>query len=238
MAEAMLARAENSTMGASTAALRKTMVERQLRTFDVNDLPILQRFLEVPREAFLPSDMEPLAYSDLGLFSKGSQSGKGRYRLPPLILARMLQGADIKPTDKVLDVAGGGYSAALLAGLAREVVALESDPVLAAQARDSLKSMGAGNVRVECGPLDQGVSGARPFDVILIHGAVEEGLDGLFADLTPNGHLLAIAKTDEESGWQVVRFERSEGKPAGSRALFDARAPVLFEFAKAPAFAF
>jgi protein-L-isoaspartate(D-aspartate) O-methyltransferase len=239
MAEAALAPAENSTIGAATAALRKTMVERQLRTFDVNDIPLLRRFVETPREVFLCPELESLAYSDLGLFLKNAQGGKGRYQLPPFILARMLQSADIGPTDKVLDVAGGsGYSAALLAGLAGELVALESDPALAAKARENLKSIGVDNVRVECGPLDKGVPGAGPFDVILIYGAVEDGLDTLFAALSPNGRLLAIAKIDDESGWQVVRFERRGGRAAGSRGLFDAAAPVLPEFAKAPAFAF
>jgi protein-L-isoaspartate(D-aspartate) O-methyltransferase len=240
MAEAAIAPAEHSSVpSAATAALRRTMVERQLRPFDVIDAPVLQRFLDVPRELFLSPELAPLAYSDSSFYLKGSQSGAGRFQLPPLILARMLQGAEIGPNDRVLDVAGGaGYSAALLAGLAGEVVALESDPALAAKARENLKSIGIDNIRVECGPLDKGVSGAGPFDIILIYGAVEDGLDTLFSSLTSDGRLVAIAKTDELSGWQVVRFERFEGKAAGSRSLFDFRAPVLPEFAKAPAFAF
>jgi protein-L-isoaspartate(D-aspartate) O-methyltransferase len=240
MAEAMLAHPDKvKQIGAATAILRRTMVERQLQTFDVVDVPVLERFQDVPREAFLPADLTPLAYSDSGLFLKDSHGRKARYLLPPLILARLLQGAEIRSSDKVLDVAGGaGYSAALLAGLAGEVVALESDPALAAKANDNLKSIGVENVRVECGPLGKGAPDAGPFDVILIHGGVEEGLEPLFASLKPNGRLIAIAKIDEDSGQQVVRFERNEGVAAGSRPLFDASAPVLSEFAKAPAFVF
>ena len=117
----------------------------------------------------------------------------------------------------MLDVAGGaGYSAALLSGLAGEVVALESEPELAALARANLAKVGATQVRVECGPLDQGVPAAAPFDVILIHGAVECGLDALFEQLTPNGHLLAYRKLDEDFGMKVVWFERSEASPPAS----------------------
>lgn len=63
MAEAAEIPAEDSCsrLGATTAALRQTMVERQLRTFDVTDLPLLRRFLAVPRELFLPNDLAPLA---------------------------------------------------------------------------------------------------------------------------------------------------------------------------------
>jgi protein-L-isoaspartate(D-aspartate) O-methyltransferase len=240
MAELGLGRSDPSReLGAATAQLRRNMVERQLQTFDVNDIPLLERFLNVPREIFLPPELAPLAYSDLGLFLKDSQGRKVRYLLPPLILARMLQEAEIDSSDRVLDVAGGaGYSAALLAGLAGEVVALESDPALVAQAKENLKAAGIENVRVECGPLGRGLPAAGPFDIILIHGGVEEGLEPLLDTLKPNGRLIAIAKMDEESGQQVVRFERREGVPSAFRPLFDASAPVLHEFAKAPAFAF
>jgi protein-L-isoaspartate(D-aspartate) O-methyltransferase len=225
-------------IGSSTAALRRNMVERQLQPFDVNDVPVLERFLNIPREVFLPAELEPVAYSDLGLFLKDGQGRKVRYLLPPLILARLIQEAGIDSTDRVLDIAGGSYSAALLSGLAKEVVALESDPALAPSATGNLKDLGIENVRLEFGPLGKGVPDSGPFDVILIHGGVEEGLEPLFAQLRPNGRLLAIARTDEDSGQHVIRFERSEAAAPGARPLFDASAPVLHEFAKAPAFSF
>ncbi len=225
--------------GKATAELRRVMVERQLRPFDVTDLPVLQRFLDVPRELFLPPELTPIAYSDLAIPGRGAAGAASRAIPAPLVLARFLQCADIRPALRVLDVAGGaGYSAALLSGLAGEVVALESEPELAALARANLAKVGATHVRVECGPRETGVSAAAPFDVILIHGAVEDGLDALFEQLAPNGHLLAYKKLEKDTGMKVVRFERSERKPAGERALFDATAPLLAPFAKAPSFAF
>jgi protein-L-isoaspartate(D-aspartate) O-methyltransferase len=225
--------------GKATEELRKVMVERQLRPFDVTDLPVLQRFFDVPREFFLPPELKPMAYSDLAISGRGAAGAASRAIPAPLVLARFLQKAEIRPTQRVLDVAGGaGYSAALLSGLAGEVVALENEPELAALARANLAKVGATQVRVECGPLEKGVPAAAPFDVILIHGAVEGGLDALFEQLTPNGHLLAYKKLDEDSGMKVVWFERSEGKPAGERPLFDATAPLLAPFTNAPGFAF
>ncbi|MBI1981303.1 MAG: protein-L-isoaspartate O-methyltransferase, partial [Methylocystis sp.] len=119
--------------GEATATLRHTMVERQLRPYDVTDVPLLERFLSVPRELFLPDSLAPLAYSDLAVTVK-SAGGRKRSLLPPLVLARMLQAAEIKATDKALDIGGAGYSAALLSGLAEKVVALECDPDLFARA--------------------------------------------------------------------------------------------------------
>lgn len=240
MAEAALAPADTrSDKGSATAVLRQTMVERQLRTFDVTDIPLLRQFLNAPREIFLPHDLAPLAYSDSSLVLKGEDGRRLRHLLPPLILARLLQEAQIRETDKVLDIGGGtGYAAAIAAGVAGEVVALESDPRLAASAKSYLQALGVGNVRVELGPLPNGVPAAAPFDVIVVEGAVEDGLDRLFAQLTDDGRLIAIAKADDEAGWAVTLFERSAGRAAGARALFDATAPVLEGFEKARGFVF
>jgi protein-L-isoaspartate(D-aspartate) O-methyltransferase len=215
------------------------MVERQLRPFDVTDIPVLQRFLDTPREAFLPPELAPLAYSDLAIVIKGDSVRKPRSLLPPLVLARLLQGADIRPTDKVLDIGGAtGFSAALLAGLAGEVVALESDPELAAWAKANLAKLGAANVRLETGPLEKGAASAGLYDVIIVHGAVEDGLEALFEQLAPGGRLLAIATMEAGAGQQVVRYERFGGEVAGARPLFSASAPVLPGFEKSAAFAF
>jgi protein-L-isoaspartate(D-aspartate) O-methyltransferase len=239
MAEAALIQADTPAYeGSATAVLRQTMVDRQLRTFDVTDLPLLRQFLSVPRELFLPHDLAPLAYSDLALTLRGEGGRPLRHLPPPLVLARMLQEAEIRETDRVLDIGGGTfYSAAIAAPLAGEIVALESDARLAETARSYLRALGVSNVHVEFGPLPKGAPASAPFDLIIVEGAVEDGLDELFAQLTENGRLLAIARTDFD-GWAVTRFDRSAGAPAGSRALFDAAAPVLEGFEKKPGFVF
>lgn len=224
-------------LGAGTAFLRRTMVERQLRPFDVTDVPVLQRFLDIPREIFLPAELAPLAYSDMAITLKDASGRKSRMLQPPLVLARFLQGAEIRESDRVLVIGGAGFSAALLAGLAGEVVALECDAGLADRARANLGTVGADKVRVEVGPLEKGFAAAAPYDAILIEGGVEAGVEALFAQLAPNGRLLAIATPETGAGQQVVRYALSDGRPAGERSLFDASAPILPGFEKAPAFA-
>jgi protein-L-isoaspartate(D-aspartate) O-methyltransferase len=227
--------AQVTKMGEATATLRHTMVERQLRPFDVTDVPLLERFLETPREIFLPDSRASLAYSDLAISVKGA-SGRKRNLLPPLVLARMLQSADVKATDRVLDIGGVGYSSALLSGLADKVVALECDPDLADCAKTGLAALGCGNVQFELGPLEKGFAGGAPYDVIIVQGRVQAGLEALFEQLTPDGRLLTIVTPETRAGQQVVRFERQDGRAAGELPLFSATAPVLDGFEKAPAF--
>ena len=221
--------------GEATATLRHTMVERQLRPFDVTDVPLLERFLSVPREFFLSEALAPLAYSDLAVTLK-SPGGNKRNLLPPLVLARLLQAAEVKSTDKALVVGGAGYSAALLSGLAEKVVALECDPDLLARAKAGLEATGRDNVQLELGPLEQGCRSAAPYDVIIVEGHAQAGLDALFEQLTPDGRLLAIVTPEPRGGQQAVRFERQAGRAAGELPLFSANAPILEGFAQSPGF--
>jgi protein-L-isoaspartate(D-aspartate) O-methyltransferase len=238
MSEAAVATVRrDAEQGQAAAKLRRTMVERQLRPFDVTDVPLLERFLDVPRELFLPASQAALAYSDLAVTVQGA-GGNKRTLLPPLVLARMLQGGEPRPGQRALDIGGAGYSAALLSGLVGEVVALECDPELAAREREGLSALGASNALVEVGPHQQGFAAGAPYDVIFLHGAVETGLDALFAQLTPNGRLLAIVTPEPGAGQHLVRFERYDGQPAGRISLLSANAPILEGFARTPSFVF
>ncbi len=238
MSEAAVATVRQyAEQGQSAAELRRTMVERQLRPFDVTDVPLLERFLNIPRELFLPASQATVAYSDLAVTVRGA-GGHRRTLLPPLVLARLLQGGQPRPGEKALAIGGGGYSAAILSGLVDEVVALESDPELAARAGDGLAAISASNARVEVGPMEQGCPASGPYDVIYIEGGVDTGLDVLFNQLTPDGRLLAIVTPEAGAGRQVVRYERQAGQPAGRISLLSVNAPVLEGFAKAPSFIF
>ncbi|MCX7899066.1 MAG: protein-L-isoaspartate O-methyltransferase [Methylocystis sp.] len=223
--------------GRDTATLRRTMVERQLRPYDVTDVPLLERFLSVPRELFLPASQSAVAYSDAAATLKAA-SGARRSLLPPLVLARLLQGAEIREDETILDIGGAGYSSALIAGLAKKVVMLESDPEIAARAKAALETLGAKNVLVEVGALEKGAPASGPYDAIIVHGAVETPLDALFAQLKLEGRLIAIARPEPGAGQQVIRFERNDGRPGGERPLFSAAAPVLEGFQQPPVFTF
>jgi protein-L-isoaspartate(D-aspartate) O-methyltransferase len=225
-----------------SAIRRRTMVDCQIRTFDVTEPQLLARILEVPREDFLPAELAPLAYSDVGLqLNPAELGGERRMLLPPFVLARLIQGASVTPADSVLDVAPAtGYSSALLVGLAGRVVALESDHSLYKSLRSNLDAFGLANVQTVLGPLAKGAPSAAPFDLIFINGAVEANLDVLFAQLKEGGRLVALKRFPGDPtgrAGKAVRYEKVNGAQ-GYRVLFDASAPVLDAFRKAEQFTF
>lgn len=221
---------------------RRTMVDCQVRTFDVTDKAVLARMLEVPRELFLPPELDPLAYSDGVLEVRpGDPAEKPRTLLPPFMLARLIQGANVDTSDKVLDVAGGtGYTAAILTGLAGSVVTLESDAKLHKLARANLDRLGSTAVATVHGPLAAGVPAEAPFDVILVNGAVEANLDPLLGQLRAGGRLVVISRQPEDRtgrASKAVRYDRIDSA-TGYRVLFDASVPVLEEFRRKEEFTF
>ena len=233
---------KGSSLLKDSMAQRQTMVDCQIRTFDVTDQRVIAGFLAVPRELFVPDEVRDLAYSDIGFSSKATTPGEEtRYLLPPLVLARLIQGGRVRTTDRVLDVAcGAGYSTAILAGLSAEVIALEASPGARSDLQDRLQSAGFGHLRALDGALEDGAPGDGPFDVILINGAVETRLDGLFAQLAEGGRLLAILRGPDDPTGRAAKamcFEKRSGE-IGHRYLFDASAPVLRAFLKAPQFVF
>ena len=102
------------------AEARQMMVEGQVHTYDVTDPRVLAAMLEVPREHFVPEDKQALAYADRDLPVTNAPGGRTpRYLLKPAVLARLIQGAEVLETDRVLDVGcASGYSSAVLAKLA------------------------------------------------------------------------------------------------------------------------
>lgn len=213
------------------AAARRMMVDGQIRTADITNLELLAAMQAVPRELFVPPALAAQAYSDSEI-----RLGNGRVLLRPMTLAKLIQAANVRPGDHVLDVGcGTGYSSAVLSHLGASVVALEEDTALARLAETALATAAAPQVQFVEGPLPAGWPAAAPFDVILFEGATEVVPNELGAQLKPEGRLAAIFGGGPAGKAMVYR--RIEGRLAG-RAAFDAAAPVLPGFAAPAAFVF
>jgi protein-L-isoaspartate(D-aspartate) O-methyltransferase len=170
------------------------MVNSQLRTGGIVDKVVLAAFLDVPRQRFVASEHESLAYVDRELPARGA---KFRRLLAPMVLARMLQAVTVAAGDRALDVAGGsGYGAALLVAMGAKVVLLESDAGAAEAAKAELHN----HVNVVAGPLDGGAAALGPFDLIVVEGAFGVLPDRLIALLADPDRLkpLFTKKTVEE----------------------------------------
>jgi hypothetical protein len=85
------------------AAARRMMVDGQVRTSDVTDPRIVAAMLELPRERFVPEGMAAMAYLDRDLPVTADRAA--RFLLKPMVLAKLIQAAEIGQGDHVLDVA-------------------------------------------------------------------------------------------------------------------------------------
>jgi protein-L-isoaspartate(D-aspartate) O-methyltransferase len=217
------------------ATARRKMVDGQVRPSDVTDIRILDAMLAVPREAFIPASQQALAYLDLDLDISEAGSAR-RFLIKPVVTAKMLQAADIGETDKVL-VAGSatGYTAAIAARLAGRVTATESDPAQAAKVLVVLAQLGLANVTFSATTAADGDPAGAPYDVIVLDGATEVAPERLYRQLTEGGRLVGVFATTKPPRAIMVTHSHED---FGSRALFDATAPVLPGLERLPAFVF
>ena len=212
------------------AARRQRMVDGQLRTCDVTDQALLAAFARIPRESFVAPAFASLAYLDREVPALGAGD---RLLLAPMVLAKLIQAANVRPGEKALDVAGGsGYSATVLLSLGAVVVALESDEGAAGAAKTLLAA--EKSVEIVTGDLAKGTAGG-PFDIILVNGAFEQSPEKLLSQLAPGGRLVGV---DASFNAMKAVFVERIGGVANRRVLFDATAPKLREFQQAPSFAF
>jgi protein-L-isoaspartate(D-aspartate) O-methyltransferase len=211
------------------AKARLNMLDGQLRPNKVTDPRLLVAMGDLPREAFLPPALHAVAYAD-----EDVPAAPGRVLLEPMILARLLQAAEVAEGTRVLVLpAGVGYGAALLARLGARVVALEAPGPLA----EALPRRAPG-VTVATGPVTEGWAAAAPYDVILIEGAVEMIPAALTAQLAEGGRLLTVRASGRRGVLgQAVRLLRAGGTVT-EVPLFDAGTPLLPEFRRAPEFVF
>src|SRR5262249_56634997 len=128
---------------------------------------------------------------DFDVPATAAERGKpARRLLKPMVLAKLVQAAEVGASDHVLDVGcASGYSSALLARLARSVTALEEEEALIRAARENLKAIGAGNVTVAAGPLTQGGEANAPYDRIFLNGATQGAAGDLCPQLQAGGRV-------------------------------------------------
>src|SRR5215831_3501428 len=170
------------------ALARRNMINSQLRPNRVTNARLLAAVEEVPRERFLPEPLRAVAYADDDV-----PLGNGRFLMEPMVLARLIQALQTEPDDSALVVASGrGYGAAVLARLVNSVVALESDPMLAAAAEQTAKELGVERVRPIVGPMEQGKPDSAPYNAILIEGAVQVIPQAILDQLAEGGRLSTV----------------------------------------------
>ncbi len=213
---------------------RFNMIEQQIRPWEVLDPQVLELLAVVRREDFVPLAHQALAFVDMEI-PTGSQPGQ--VMLAPRVQARLVQDLAVKKTDKVLEIGTGtGYTAALLAHQAAQVLSIEIDAELARQATANLQKAGVNNVKVRNADGSQGAAAEGPFDAILLSGSVAEVPQVLLDQLAVGGRLAAIV--GDEPMMRATVITRTGPSSFVTAQPWDANAPRLIGFAEPSAFRF
>jgi len=210
-------------------AMRRAMVESQLRTSDVNEPYIIEAFLAEPREDYLPPERRSAAYID-----RAVPLSADRALNPPIATARLVVEAAPRAGDKVLLIgAATGYAAALLARLGCNVTAVEEDESLAALARTALA--GKAGITLHTAPHAVGAPAGAPYDILFIDGAAEDVPQALIDQLKVDGR--AVFARLERGVTRLCVGTRTTGG-FGARAFADSEAVTLPGFVRPKTFSF
>lgn len=200
---------------ADAAAQRARMVERQLRRRGIGDVRVLAAMAAVPREIFVPERERRRAYTDGAL-----PIGHGQTISQPWIVAAIAQALALKGEERVLDVgSGSGYSVAVAARLAREVIGIERVPELAERSRAVLRDLGVANAEIIAADGSVGLPERAPFDGIAVHATAPAAPPALLEQLAVGGRLVVPIATDSADMLTVLRRSADEIDPATGAGL-------------------
>jgi protein-L-isoaspartate(D-aspartate) O-methyltransferase len=171
----------------------------RLREKGIGSLDLLRALETVPRDLFVPHRLVDLVWRDISLPIACGQSMP-----PPMVVARMLEVAQIARHHRVLEIGtGSGYATAILAHVCDELISVERFQTLVVEARARLAHIGCSNVTVlwEDGLALSPEIGR--FDRIIVHACLSSVPASLLALLADDG-LLVCARPDEGAAMESV----------------------------------
>jgi protein-L-isoaspartate(D-aspartate) O-methyltransferase len=200
----------NGNVSANTCpdfeAKRREMVAQQIHVRGIRSPRVIQAMEAVPRHLFVPQEHAALAYTDSPL-----PIGEGQTISQPFMVAAMAEALSLTGTERVLEVgAGCGYQAAVLSCLAREVIAVETRPALAAAARERLLRLGFTNARIEQSDGSLGWPACAPYDAILVAAGAPSVPQPLMDQLAEGGTLVIPVGPAEHQ--ELLRITKNEGR--------------------------
>jgi protein-L-isoaspartate(D-aspartate) O-methyltransferase len=165
---------------------RRKMVEEQIIRRGIKDKRVIEAFLKVPRDKFVPLSYRALSYVDSPL-----PIGYGQTISQPYIVALMTELLELNGKEKVLEIGtGSGYQAAILAQICKEVYTIEIVKPLKEEAEKRLKDLGYKNIKVKWGDGFLGWKEYAPFDAIVVTCAPKEIPPKLVEELKEGGKMV------------------------------------------------
>lgn len=199
---------------------RQQMVQQQVRTVEVFDADILKVLSRVPREQFVPSGLEALAFAETEL-----PLAHGQVMMTPNVEGRMLQALAIQPTDRALEIGtGSGFITACLGCLASEVTSIDLYEDFQAAAAANLEDSGVTNFDLQIMDGTQELPEGE-FDVIAATGSIEVFDPRLVMALNPGGRLFVVVGASPNMEARLVT--RTGENDWQTRSLFETDLPAL-----------
>ena len=221
-------------MPASAAVARKNMVDCQIQTNGVVSEEILAAFGHVPREQFLPREVQTVAYNDEDILL-----GAHGYILSPMTHARLLQVLSPRADDAVLNIGDcTGYASAILSSLVMTVVTLEGKSKISDASRKLWGELECNNIAVIAGENTMGCPQHAPYTAIVLNGAVSEIPAALLSQLAPGGRLVCILRRPDQRTGTITMIECDEKGCYSHKSQFDSAAPWAEGFAPRKEFRF
>ena len=200
---------------------RQNMIDGQITVNQIDHPALLAAMAMMPRERFLPSNLQMLAYSD-GVIDLAA----GGKMPPPLVQAKLLQAANLAPSDSVLIVAANcGYMAALASQMAGFVYALTQAQDQADHLSRLAVDLALDNLACGAGDPMTGYPEQGPYQAILVEGSLCNAPVALDEQLADGGCLVYVRQ--DRVGQLAKRV--SHGGYVSEIILEDLNAPLLDE---------
>ena len=215
----------------NTDFARQQMVEQQVRAWDVLNTDILDVLKNVPREQFVPTGYESLAFADTEI-----PIGHGQTMMTPTLEGRVLQALKLDSSDSVLEIGTGtGFLAACMARLAGSVTSVEIHAELLAVAAANLEDSGISDVEF----LEMDATQALPdatFDAIAVTGSIQDFDPRFVLALNPGGRLFVVVGDAPAMDARLVR--RTGDNEWETESLFETKLRPLVNGSMPPGFLF
>ena len=204
---------------------RKNMVNNQIITNKVVNPLIIEAFLSIQKEKFIPKIKKSIVYSDSEI-----AFNKERSMIKSFLLAKMIEFSKVKQNDSILVIGClSGYSVAIISQFSGYVFGLENDLNMVKEANTILSDMACHNCSINHGKLSEGLKKNMPFDKIFVEGSVEFIPNNIIQQLKEGGEIFAIFKEQKSIVGKYKVGLKYEGL-VSYRHLFDANAKLLKDF--------
>lgn len=186
---------------------RRRQLANSLRDKGITDSRVLEAIYAVPRQFFMPPELQEQAYVD-----KAFPIGYGQTISQPYTVAYQTQLLQVGPSDRVLEIGtGSAYQAAILAEMAAEVFSIERQKKLFLRNKDFDYLKLFNNLHLFYGDGYEGLPDYAPFDKILITAAAPFVPQALSDQLKRGGMLvLPLGEQQPQKMTRITRLQNDE----------------------------